>query len=146
MKITRFVSFVVAMTVASSQFAFAQGHGPQRGHDGGRGYQEQRGPDHREMRPSHRNSYGYDAYRRHDYARRYERHDRMDQRWPGPDREYHRGDRLPMEYRQNNYVVDDWRGHRLNQPPRGYRWVQSGADYLLVAVATGLILDILINH
>jgi Ni/Co efflux regulator RcnB len=39
--------------------------------------------------------------------------------------------------------VSDWRSHRLNAPPRGYQWVQSGSDYLLVAVATGIIAQLL---
>ncbi|NUZ06530.1 RcnB family protein [Piscinibacter koreensis] len=61
-------------------------------------------------------------------------------------REWHRGGRLPPEYRTRHYVVDDWRGHRLRQPPRGYHWVQHGSDYLLVAIASGVIADLIINH
>ena len=64
---------------------------------------------------------------------------------PGQARRFHRGDRLPTEYRSHQYVVDDWRGHRLSAPPRGYQWVQSGGDYLLVAIATGVILQLLLN-
>jgi Ni/Co efflux regulator RcnB len=43
-------------------------------------------------------------------------------------------------------VVDDWRGHHLSAPPRGYHWVQMGGDYVLVAIATGVILQPLLNH
>lgn len=64
----------------------------------------------------------------------------------GPDRRFHRGDRLPPDQRRRQYVVNDWRRHRLNAPPRGYHWVQSGADYLLVAVATGLIAQIVLSR
>ena len=59
---------------------------------------------------------------------------------------FYRGDRLPPEYRSRQYVVDDWRGHRLSAPPRGYQWVQSGGDYLLVAIASGVIASIVPNH
>ena len=59
---------------------------------------------------------------------------------------FHRGDRLPVEYRHRNYVVDDWRAHSLSAPPRGYHWVQTGGDYVLVAIATGVILQLLLNH
>jgi Ni/Co efflux regulator RcnB len=59
---------------------------------------------------------------------------------------YHRGDRLPPQYRTYQYVVEDWHGHGLRQPPRGYQWVQSGGDYILVAIATGLILELLLNR
>lgn len=64
----------------------------------------------------------------------------------GPDNRFHRGDRLPREYRTNHYVVNDWRGHHLTAPPRGYQWVQSGGDYLLIAIATGIIVNALLNN
>jgi Ni/Co efflux regulator RcnB len=59
----------------------------------------------------------------------------------GPDHNMHRGDRLPSRYRNHQYVVDNWRAHHLSAPPRGQQWVQVGADYLLVAAATGLIVS-----
>jgi len=68
---------------------------------------------------------------------------RDDRRGPGYGPAYYRGGRLPSDYRSRQYVVDDWRGHHLRQPPRGYHWVQAGGDYLLVAVATGIIAQIL---
>ncbi|MBI2769402.1 MAG: RcnB family protein [Burkholderiales bacterium] len=71
---------------------------------------------------------------------------RREQRGSGPDQRWHRGDTLPYEYRHRNYVVNDWRNHRLSAPPRGYQWVQSGGDYLLVAIATGIIAQILLTN
>ncbi|XAH23412.1 RcnB family protein [Xylophilus sp. GW821-FHT01B05] len=72
---------------------------------------------------------------------------RDDRRGPSYGPAYYRGGRLPGEYRNRQYVVDDWRGHRLHQPPRGYHWVQaSGGDYLLVAITTGIIAQILTNQ
>ena len=68
------------------------------------------------------------------------------ERGAGPNHQFYRGDRLPPEYRHRQYVVDDWRGHRLQAPPRGYHWVQSGGDYLLVTIATGVILQLLLNN
>jgi Ni/Co efflux regulator RcnB len=73
----------------------------------------------------------------------YEQHD--DERGAGPDHAFHRGGRLPMAYRSRQYVVDDWRGHQLQAPPRGYHWVQTGGDYVLVAIATGVILQLLLG-
>ncbi|MBT2793614.1 RcnB family protein [Paraburkholderia strydomiana] len=64
---------------------------------------------------------------------------------PIPHRDWHRGDRLPGEYRDRNYVGDDWRGHGLRQPPRGYHWVGVDGDYVLAAVATGVIASILLS-
>jgi len=45
-----------------------------------------------------------------------------------------------------NYVVDNWRCHNLRAPPQGYQWVQSGGDYILIAIATGIIADLLLSH
>jgi len=43
-------------------------------------------------------------------------------------------------------VVNDWRGHHLSPPPRGYQWVQVGNDYVLAAIATGIIAQLLLNN
>lgn len=64
----------------------------------------------------------------------------------GPQRGWYRGDRVPMHYRSRQYVVNDWRAHRLSPPPRGYHWVQYGADYMLVAIATGVILQLILAN
>jgi Ni/Co efflux regulator RcnB len=71
-----------------------------------------------------------------------------ERRWngAGPDHSFRRGDRLPARYRNHQYVVNNWREHRLHPPPRGYQWVQTGGDYVLAAVATGVIADLIINH
>ncbi|MCL6619119.1 RcnB family protein [Thermomonas hydrothermalis] len=45
------------------------------------------------------------------------------------------------------YVVHDWRYYQLPPPPRGYYWRRSEAgDFLLVAVATGIIADLILHH
>lgn len=63
----------------------------------------------------------------------------------GPDHgEWRKGDRVPRDYRDRQYVVDDWRGYGLRQPPRGYQWVGVGGDYLLVAAASGIIAQIVL--
>ena len=68
-------------------------------------------------------------------------------RGAGPEHNWYRGSYLPHEYRHRHYVVNDWRGHHLYAPPSGYQWVQApGGDYLLVAIATGLIASILLNQ
>ena len=58
--------------------------------------------------------------------------------------EWHRGGSIPAEYRDHVYVVHDWRAHRLAAPPRGYEWVQVGPDYVLVAVRTWSIAQIIV--
>ena len=70
-----------------------------------------------------------------------ERRDEYNARGP----EFHRGGHIPYEYRSRVYEVD-YREHHLRRPPPGQRWVQVGADYVLVAIATGVIVNILLSH
>lgn len=74
-------------------------------------------------------------------------HDRQDVYYYGArGPEWHRGGHLPAQYRGHQYVVDNWRAHHLSAPPRGYHWVQVGNDYVLAAIATGLIAQLLLNN
>jgi Ni/Co efflux regulator RcnB len=59
--------------------------------------------------------------------------------------EFRRGHRLPPQLRQDQYVVSNWRSHRLAAPPRGYHWVQVGPDYVLAAIATGVITNLILG-
>jgi len=55
---------------------------------------------------------------------------------------WNRGQRFDARYAQNYRVVSNWqqyRGRRLYAPPRGYHWVRSGNDAVLVAITSGLI-------
>ncbi len=56
-------------------------------------------------------------------------------------RRWAKGQRFDRRY-ANNYRVVDWRqyrGRRLYAPPRGYHWVRSGNDAVLVGITSGLI-------
>ncbi|WP_446904468.1 RcnB family protein [Burkholderia sp. YIM B11467] len=71
------------------------------------------------------------------------REDDVPQRWADqPRRDWHKGDRLPNEFRDRQYVIDDWRGYHLNPPPRGYQWVGVGGDHLLVQIGSGIVLQV----
>ncbi|MFT4268190.1 MAG: RcnB family protein [Xenophilus sp.] len=67
-------------------------------------------------------------------------------RGAGPDHQFRQGQRLPDEWRHRQHVVTDWRAHHLAPPPRGQEWVQVGADFVLVATATGLITSLILSH
>ena len=93
--------------------------------------------------------------RRHDRweSRNDRRHDRNDHRYPGVRYYYNargpefvRGHHLPHDLRTSQYVIVNPRHHRLHTPPRGHHWVQVGGDYVLVAIATGIIANIIFNH
>ncbi|MFE8646249.1 RcnB family protein [Sphingomonas sp. NCPPB 2930] len=67
-----------------------------------------------------------------------------DRRGPEFERhEFRRGGHVPPAYRSRQYVVEDWREHRLSAPPRGHHWVQAGGDYLLVSIRTGAIVQVI---
>jgi len=130
------VSAIMAMSLTTGGIAFAQGYGDRN--ERGRNEQAQRGDQ-----QDRRDNEARQPNRREDRGRANER---RDERGAGPNHEFHRGERLPAEYRHRQYVVDDWRGHNLSAPPRGYHWVQTGGDYVLVAIATGVILQLLLNN
>jgi Ni/Co efflux regulator RcnB len=61
-------------------------------------------------------------------------------------RAWRRGDRLPSYYRSHYHRVD-YRSHRLRPPPRGYHYVRDDrGDYLLVGIATGVILGVILGN
>ena len=71
------------------------------------------------------------------------------------DNGYHNGWRERSEWRRGGYVSRyDWdRGHRvdyrryhLRQPPYGYEWRETNGNYVLAAVASGLIASIILNQ
>jgi len=132
------VSAIMAMSLATGGFAFAQGRGGSN--DRGRNEQAQRG-----SQQDRRDNEGRRPDRR-EYQGRANNDERREERGAGPNHEFRRGDRIPVEYRHRQYVVDDWRGYNLSAPPRGYHWIQVGGDYVLVAIATGVILQLLLNH
>jgi Ni/Co efflux regulator RcnB len=54
-----------------------------------------------------------------------------------------RGDYLPPQAR--GYRVADYQRHGLRPPPRGHEWRRVGGRDLLIAVATGVIADIIFH-
>ena len=57
-------------------------------------------------------------------------------------RRWNKGQRFDRRQAQNYTEIRDWRsyrGRRLYAPPRGYHWVRSGNDAVLVAVTGELI-------
>ncbi len=127
MKSKTVLTTIMALALVAGPMAFAQGdsHGP-----GSDRWQREESREHRQNHNSRRDN----------------REERRDERGAGPEHEFHRGDRLPPQYHNRQYVVDDWRGHRLSEPPRGYHWVQYGSDYVLVAIATGVILNLMLSR
>ena len=78
----------------------------------------------------------------HGDMRRDDRHSYYNARGP----EFHRGGHMPQYLRSQQYVVTDYGTHRLSAPPRGHYWGQVGNDYVLFAIATGVIASIILNN
>lgn len=139
MKSNAIVCAVMALVLSGAGISFAQGNedNNRRGQrdQGQRGAQQDRHDAQGRQPQSQRNRQAYANGNA-----------RQDERGAGPDHAFRRGQRLPVEYRNHQYVVDDWRGHHLSAPPRGYHWVQTGGDYVLVAIATGVILQLLLSQ
>ncbi len=58
--------------------------------------------------------------------------------------QWHNGDHIgPNDW--NGGAQVDWRSHHLRHPPRGYEWRQVNGQYVLAAVATGVIASIILN-
>lgn len=56
---------------------------------------------------------------------------------------YVRGHRLSADDRRRFREVRDYRAYRLAPPPRGYHWVRSDRDFILVGITSGIISSII---
>ncbi|RPE79958.1 RcnB family protein [Vulcaniibacterium tengchongense] len=66
--------------------------------------------------------------------------------WHSGHKDWKRGEKVPVVYLEPKYVVD-YHHHHLAPPPPGHRWIRTDdGKYLLIAVATGIIADILLHH
>jgi Ni/Co efflux regulator RcnB len=77
-------------------------------------------------------------------------HGRHDNHYRGPHRHY-----VHHDWRKGGHIARgdwnrghrvDWRGHHLRQPPRGYEWREVDGNYVMAAVATGVIASIILSH
>ncbi|WP_026613780.1 RcnB family protein [Ensifer aridi] len=57
-----------------------------------------------------------------------------------------RGYRLSPAERRHMAYVHDYRRYRLRPPPRGQQWVRIDNDFLLVSLATGVIVGLAAAH
>lgn len=155
MKASAITCAVLAGTLGFSTLASAQEWGRHGGDRRDEQRQEQRG-DH--DRYEHRGD-EHRGYERRGYVQQQPRYEhrayvqpRYEQRAyvQGPryygynHPHYYRGGYFPREYIQPSYYVN-WQAYPgLYAPPYGYQWVQDDTgDFLLVALATGLIANML---
>ncbi len=172
MKRTALIGTLVASLAAGSAAFADPGDRGHEGHDGDRGhsrsYQTERHDyDRHDNDRRDYDRHDYRSYERRDYDRRdYDRRDydrdnyrpyvregyRGSERYGSYYRPYgffshrwNRGERLPVAYYERPYVIDDYYGYGLYDPPRGHHWVRVDGDAVLAAVATGIVLDTVIH-
>ncbi|MFW9485908.1 RcnB family protein [Xanthomonas euvesicatoria pv. euvesicatoria] len=161
----RIVTVVLSSILALGAFAPAafagnwdrdhdrRGHDRHHGHDHRRDWRDARRDDRREWRQDRR--YYSNGYREGYRDARYQ--DRRDDRksvyvydrpayyraGPPPRPYWARGQR----YHGPVYVVNDYDRYDLRRPPYGYRWQRDDrGNLLLVAIATGIIADLVLNN
>lgn len=140
-----------ALMLGSPLASFAQ---PGPGPDNGPNRQDNRGPQqqqrqqpqqqpqrapqgghNQQARPGQNNAH---AYRNPNY--------RPQAGMPVPHRDWRRGVVVEPNYRGDRYWVTDWHARHLYAPPRDHRWLYVNGDYILVAIATGVIVNILTGY
>lgn len=152
MKARILICVMAAASLGLGSVSFAQGYDRDRRDNDRQGY-EQRGGGARpgypqsERRRDDERGWRGDGRRERDERMGYNRDFRNDNfHYGARGPEWRRGGHIPQLYRSRQYVVNDWRAHHLSPPPRGYQWVQVGPDYVLVAVATGIIAQLILSQ
>jgi Ni/Co efflux regulator RcnB len=63
----------------------------------------------------------------------------------GAQHRWSHGDHMGYNDWSNAQPVD-YRAHHLRRPPNGYAWRESNGQFILAAVATGVIASIILDH
>lgn len=122
----KFIIATLAASVAASPVLAAPWD---NGHDS-RGRYEQRHDDR-------------GRYDRNDRSDRYDRHD--NRRDNHQYRSWKKGQRFDSRYARNYRVIYGPSRYHLRPAPRGYRWVQSGNDAVMIGITSGLIAAVMAN-
>ena len=60
-------------------------------------------------------------------------------------RKWSKGQRFDRRYAPQYRVIESPRAYRLKPAPRGYHWVRSGNDAVLVGITSGIVASVLAN-
>jgi Ni/Co efflux regulator RcnB len=148
---------LLALGAAAPAFADSRGHDRDhrgwddrgRGHDRDRGGHRDRRDDRREWRDDRRHySSGYrEGYRDARRNDRYYAPPRQVVYRNGPPHGWARGHDYRRGYRGPVYVVNDYDRYDLRRPPRGHQWIRDDrGNMLMVAIASGIIADLILHH
>ncbi|MCP1651568.1 RcnB family protein [Pseudomonas sp. GD04087] len=136
-----------ALMLGSPLASFAQ---PGPGPDNGPNRQDNRGPQQQHYQQPQRPPQG--GHKQQNHPGQYEAHAyrnpsyRPQAGMPVPHRDWRRGVVVEPVYRGDRYWVTDWHARHLYAPPRDHRWLYVNGDYILVAIASGVIVNILSGY
>lgn len=136
-----------ALMLGSPLASFAQ---PGPGPDNGPNRQDNRGPQQQHYPQPQRPPQG--GHKQQNHPEQYEAHAyrnpsyRPQAGMPVPHRDWRRGVVVEPVYRGDRYWVTDWHARHLYAPPRDHRWLYVNGDYILVAIASGVIVNILSGY
>jgi Ni/Co efflux regulator RcnB len=129
----KFLTAAVALSIVASAGVASAQPGPQR-------------PDQHQQQDRHDNDRHDQRGDNNNYERNASKRYKAPSRYQPPRgyqaRQWHRGDKLPSNYRSKSYVVD-YRHYGLSAPPRGYQYVRVNNDVVLTAVATGVVASVI---
>jgi Ni/Co efflux regulator RcnB len=121
--------------LAQANPGHGNGHGPGNGNGNGHGHDHDKGHRHQD-RDHDRHDRDRHGYNRYDHDRYRDHH-----------HDWREGGHVASRYyRDDRYWVRDWHSRHLPQPPHGHRWMRIDGDYVLAAVATGVITAIVLGH
>jgi Ni/Co efflux regulator RcnB len=132
----KFLTAAVALSIVASAGVASAQPGPQRSDQ----HQQQGHDNDRHDNDRHDQRGDNNNYERH-ATKRYKAPSRYQPPRGYQARQWHRGDKLPANYRGRPYQVD-YRHYGLSAPPRGYQYVRVNNDVVLTAVATGVIASV----
>lgn len=130
-KVALLVPALLAMSVSTFSFADNNKHDEQ---GKGKNHQQHASQQHNTVK-QHSNVYVSEKHSGHKATQVKHK--------PRPHQDWKRGGYLPRDYRGQGYYVHNWKAAHLKEPARGQRWVSVNGDYILVSIATNVILDIL---
>jgi Ni/Co efflux regulator RcnB len=94
------------------------------------------------VRQTTQRGYGYRNDRGYQ-NQNWQNHNWQNHNWQN--RNWQRGQRFDSRYARNYRQIDYRQYHGLRTPPRGYRYVQSGNDAVLVGITSGIIAAVFAN-
>lgn len=59
---------------------------------------------------------------------------------------WEKGERVPNEFRGDQYAVGDWKGNHLRRPARGEHWIHVGDRFMRVRDSNGLVIEMRVGE